>query len=85
MQRHWHGGCFGGGLDEGNDVVQPGVFDRALAGLDDDRRLFGFGSHHDGLDDFHVVAVKGTDCIAAFFGSSQKGVNVYEWHDKIPP
>ena len=85
MQRHRNSRGFCSGFNERHDVVKAGIFDGPLAGLDDNWGLFSFGSHHNGLDDFHVVAVKGTDCIAAFFSGGQEGVNVYEWHDKIPP
>src|SRR5690606_8003710 len=68
VQGYGHVHLRGSHPGQGGDVVDAGILDGALAGLQDDGRPLLLGRRHDGLQDLHVVDVERTDGVVAPFG-----------------
>ncbi len=76
-------GAFAEHFRHGGNHLQAGIFDGALAGLDDHGRLFFHGRLHDGLGHFHIVEVECADGITFRAGFEQHFFTGDEWHDLL--
>ena len=69
-----------GRFNEFLQVDRIGVAASAFGDLEDDRRLFRFTGFHDGLEQFHIVDVKGPKRVLAFEGLGEQISGMCQWH-----
>ena len=76
---------FNSRLDQLDQVGMVGVSARALADLQDQRRVLGLSALHDALDNFHVVDVESADGVTALIGFFEHISGVDKRHRNLPP
>lgn len=74
------GGDGDGGFDQFTEVHGMGVGAGAAGNLEDDGGFFLFAGFDDGLDEFHIVHVEGTDGVFAFEGLGEELLGGGQWH-----
>ena len=74
-----------GGLDELLEINRVGVLARAFGNLEHDGRLFLFAGLNDGLEQFHVVDVKGPQRVFALQRLGEQFFGMCQWHKVCLP
>ena len=83
MDRDGDIGSADGRLNELLEINGAGVLAGAFGDLKHDRRLFLLAGLDDGLEQFHIVDVEGTDAITALGGFVEDLAQCGEWHRSL--